>query len=209
MAQRENPDEEKTVTVTDLYESSLRQEEILSKICNGMESLILAIEKVGVRIQNVETTMKQVPIVSSSAPADKPDPIKINSEPRGNLVLPPGSSRPFVREENSRSIESVAAKQVLEEERAAREEAIASARQKDDAERLERLEEERKRKFEEGERARVAAEEKAEADRLKKEQLESKARLLMSDLITNVPSGLFGDETEEPTVERSGGLFDD
>ena len=199
-------EQDRVVTVGDLYDSSLRQEKFLASISEGIQGLILAIEKVGVRVQNLEIAIKSAPAVAAP---EQPKPVPVvKVEPRGNLVLPPGSARVPIFAEPA--VEVVAAKQVHDEERQAREEAEAILRQKEDAERLARLEEERKRKEAEQERVRQELVAKAEAEKKQKEALENKTRLLMSDLITNVSSGLFPDETAEPAQsKKSGGLFDD
>lgn len=197
-------EQDRVVTVGDLYESSVRQEKFLAAIAEGIQSLILATEKVGVRIQNLEISLKSAPVAPEA-----PKPVAVvKLEPRGNLVLPPGSSRAPIFAEPA--VEVVAAKQVYDEERKAREEAEALHRQKEDAERLARLEEERKRKEAEQDRLRQELLAKAEVEKKQKEALENKTRLLMSDLITNVSSGLFPDESTEPTQsKKNGGLFDD
>jgi hypothetical protein len=202
------------ITVGDLYDSSVRQEKFLASIADGIQALILATEKLGVRMQNVEAALKTAPVVHQAATpyTERPTPATTatKSEPRGALVLPPGSGRPSAFHHEP-SVEVVAAKQVQDEERRAREEAETAFRQKEDAERLARLAEEHKRREAEQERIRLELLAKAEAERLKKEALENKTRLLMSDLITNVSSGLFPDESAEPAVanKKGGGLFDD
>ena len=204
--------EERVISVGDLYDSSVRQEKFLASIADGIQALILATEKLGVRMQHVEAALKTAPVVTAAAapysPAQPATATKL--EPRGVLVLPPGSGR-LAAFHPEPSIEVVAARQVHDEERRAREEADAAIRQKEDAERLARLEEERKRKEAEQERIRLELIAKAEAERQKKEALENKTRLLMSDLITNVSSGLFPEESSEPALanKKGGGLFDD
>ena len=204
-------EEPRQVTVVDLFDSSTRQETLLEKLLNATLALNLSIEKLGLRVQAVETAVKEGFVPGPRSPSHSVVPAKsipAKSEQRGLLVLPPGMGGPRPIIEEKISNEDLAKKQLEEENIRAQEEARLEVKRREEAERLARVEEDRKRKEEETERIRKEEIRRIEEERIRKETLEKKTRSIMSDLITNVGSGLFPDE-ETSGHKKTGGLFDE
>ena len=200
-------EDERVISVADLFDSSRRQEKLLEKLVEGITTLNVSLEKLGMRMHAVETAVREQP---TSVPSGQPVASK-PSEPRGLLVPPPGSGKPaavvrLIPDEPLLSAEESAARQLEEEARKAREEVEADRRRHEELERLQRLEEERRRREEEAERARLEQLRRLEEERARKEALALKTKSIMNDLFAKTGSSLFPEEAEGG---KSKSLFDD
>jgi hypothetical protein len=196
-----------------------RQEQLLGKVCSllvgldeKMGRLASSQERLEANMANLQAAMPlggAMPVGGGGAAAAGAG---VRGVPRGQMVQPPGKAGPLGggsgpggmvteaqrAEEQRSSADKLAADRIrIEEEGRRRAEELARKREEDE-----------QRKREEMERQRIEEERRREEERLRKQQLEKKTSGLMSGLITDSGSGLFGDE-DVGKKKNKGGLFDD
>lgn len=186
-----------------LLASSVNQEKLLGRLVGEIEQINLRLHSLEAKILSERPTEK----MHSSIPAisARPTSPPLPKEPRGTLVLPPGS-----RPANGVLAPTVAPSvQTSQEE----ENQMLARRRAEEEARLLRIEAERKAKEAQDEQRRLEEAKRIEEERRAKAELERKTRGLMTDLlITNVGGSLFEDDdllagsTAKP---KGGGLFDD
>ena len=198
------PHDVRDPTLNLLLESSLRQEKLLERLLSEME-------RANRNLINIELKQQNSTPSPNASPTSGKQTSSFPQQPRGTLLLPPGSRPATVPTVVSKTPELSAAELAASKERE-EQEAILRRRAEEDA-RLARIEAERLEREAEEERRRMAELKRIEDEKRMKEQLEKKTRGLMTGLLSNGSAGgLFGDDDLDisgPAGKKSGGLFDD
>lgn len=193
-----------------LVESSRRQEQLMEKMCTLFTSLDAKIGRVAAGQEQLEAAVQGGPAareLSGSAPGRASF---TEASSRGAMVRPIGQKEeggsftapPPPPEPDPR----IAAAQRQAESERVNAERFQLQRREEEVRR--RQEEEERRIAEEAAARRAEAERIAEEERQRKEALGARTKGMMSSLITDTGSDLFGDAPAKPK-KAAGGLFDD
>ena len=206
--------------LTAILDSAHRQERLLERIVGELEKMnrrLSAVERLSPTsgLSEISSSAAKGTISPTQSPtgaqASKP-----GSEPRGHLVLPPGSRpahvTPILNDKKPvvSAVEEDAAREKQELE-------VIERRRAEEVSRLARIEAERLEREAEEERKRLAELKRLEEEKRMKEELEKITRGLMTDLLTsgNSGGGLFANDDLDDMLgskerqKKSGGLFDD
>lgn len=205
---------------TAILDSAHRQERLLERIVGELEKMnrrLSAVERLSPTsgLSAISSAVAKGTISPTQSPTGA-QASKTVSEPRGHLVLPPGSrsahTAPIPNDKKPvvSAVEEEAAREKQELE-------VIERRRAEEVSRLARIEAERLEREAEEERKRLAELKRIEEEKHMKEELEKKTRGLMTDLLTggNSGGGLFANDELDDMLgskggkKKSGGLFDD